>query len=168
MKLRFLVPAMLASCVLSFTSGCAVMSKGRTQTVVVRSNPEGAVGRINGLEVGKTPFKIELNRSSAYTIELEKPGFAPVATTVLPVGNEYDKRFFRWGIDYDLGAMTDLTPNDLVVDLKPAVPPVAEAEDRFQEMTYRVLQADALLAAKEISPADHKYLVAEIVKFYTN
>jgi hypothetical protein len=168
MKLRFLVPAMLASCVLSFTSGCAVMSKGRTQTVVVRSNPEGAVGRINGLEVGTTPFKIELNRASAYTIELEKPGFAPAATVVLPVANEYDKRFFRWGIDYDLGAVTDLTPNDIVVDMKPSLPPLAEAEDRFQEMTYRVLQADALLAAKEISPADHKYLVAEIVKFYTN
>lgn len=159
---------MLATCVLSITSGCAVFSKGRTQTVVVRSLPEGATGIINGIEVGKTPFKIELKRSSAYSIELKKAGFENAAAVVLPVANEYEKRFLRWGIDYDLGAMTDLTPGELVLDLKPALPPVAEAKDRYQEMAYRLLQADALLAAKEISRSDHKYLIAEIVKFYTN
>ena len=167
MKLRFFVPTLLAGCVLIFSSGCAVMSKGRTQTVVVRSTPEGASGFINGIEVGKTPFKIDLNRASAYTIELRKAGFETAPFVVLPVANEYEKRFLRWGIDYELGAMTDLTPNDMVVALKPALPAGSEG-DRFQEMTYRVLQADALLAAKEISKADHKYLVAEIVKFYAN
>ncbi len=167
MKLRFLVPAMLAGCVLTFSSGCAVLSKGRTQTVVVRSVPEGATGLINGIEVGQTPFKIDLKRSSAYTIELRKAGFENVATVVLPVANEYDKRFLRWGLDYELGAMTDLTPDDLVVEMKPALAD-SSGGDRFQEMTYRVLQADALLAAKEISRHDHKYLVAEIVKFYSN
>ncbi|MET0261741.1 MAG: PEGA domain-containing protein [Rariglobus sp.] len=168
MKLRFLVPALLAGCVLIFSSGCAVMSKGRSQMVVVRSTPEGATGLINGIEVGQTPFKIELNRSSAYTIELRKAGFENAAAVILPVANEYEKRFFRWGIDYELGAMTDLTPEDLVVDLKPVMSTASTSGDRFQEMTYRVLQADALLAAKEISPADHKYMVDQIVKFYTN
>jgi hypothetical protein len=167
MKLRFFVPALLAGCVLIFSSGCAVMSKGRTQTVVVRSTPEGAAGFINGIEVGKTPFKIDLNRTSAYTIELRKAGFETAPFVVLPVANEYEKRFLRWGIDYELGAMTDLTPHDMVVTLKPALPAGSDG-DRFQEMTYRVLQADAMLAAKEISKADHKYLVAEIVKFYAN
>lgn len=167
MKLRFFVPALLAGCVLIFSSGCAVMSKGRTQTVVVRSTPEGASGFINGIEVGKTPFKIDLNRTSAYSIELRKAGFETVPFVVLPVANEYEKRFLRWGIDYELGAMTDLTPNDMVVTMKPALPAGSDG-DRFQEMTYRVLQADAMLAAKEISKADHKYLVAEIVKFYAN
>lgn len=159
---------MLATCVLSITSGCAVFTKGRTQYVVVRSVPEGATGIINGIEVGQTPFKIELKRSSAYSIELRKTGFENTAAVVLPVANEYEKRFLRWGIDYDLGAMTDLTPGELVLDLKPALPPVAEAKDRYQEMSYRLLQADALLASNEISRSDHKYLIAEIVKFYTN
>lgn len=144
-----------------------MLSKGRTQTVVVRSTPEGATGMINGIEVGKTPFKIELKRTAAYTIEVRKPGFENAAAVVLPVANEYDKRFLRWGIDYELGAMTDLTPGDVVLDLKPALAD-GSTGDRYQEMTYRVLQADALLSAKEISKADHKYLVAEIVKFYTH
>jgi hypothetical protein len=64
--------------------------------------------------------------------------------------------------------MTDLTPDDLVVDLRPQIPADVASGDRFKEMTYRVLQADALLASNEISRADHKYIVAEIVKFYTN
>lgn len=166
MKLRFFVPVLLAGCAL-ISTGCAVLSKGRTQTVVVRSTPEGATGLINGIEVGKTPFKIDLMRADPYTIELRKAGFENVTTVVLPVANEYEKRFLRWGLDYELGAMTDLTPEDLTIDLKPAAPPRADG-DRFQEMTYRVLQADALLAAKEISKADHKYLVAEIVKSYSN
>ena len=168
MKIRFLVPALLAGCVLALSSGCAVFSKGRSQTVVVRSNPEGATGLINGVEVGQTPFKVDLNRSSAYTIEVRKDGFERAATVVLPVANEYEKRFFRWGVDYDLGAMTDLTPHDLVLDLKPVIPESSGGGDRFQEMTYRVMQADALLSANQISKADHKYMVDQIVKFYTN
>lgn len=167
MKLRILVPAALAGCILLFSSGCAVLSKGRTQTVVVRSVPEGATGLINGIEVGRTPFKIDLKRASAYTVELRKPGFENSATVILPVANEYEKRFLRWGIDYDLGAMTDLTPDDVVIEMKPALAG-SSGGDRFQEMTYRVLQADALLATKEISRRDHKYLVSEIVKFYSN
>jgi len=168
MKLRFLVPALTAGCALVFLSGCAVLSKGRSQTVVVRSTPEGATGLINGIEVGKTPFKIALNRASAYSIELRKAGFENAPVVVLPVGNEYNKRFLRWGIDYDLGAMTDLTPGDIMVNMKPALPAGVDGGDRFQEMSYRILQADALLAAKEISKADHRYIVDEIVKFYTN
>ena len=168
MNLRFFVPAVLAGCVVALTSGCAVLSKGRTQTVVVRSVPEGATASINGIEVGQTPFKTTLKRASAYTVELRKPGFENMAAVVLPVANEYEKRFLRWGVDYDLGAMTDLTPEDLVLEMKPVLPDAPAGGDRFQEMTYRVLQADALFAAKEISRADHKYIVAEIVKFYTN
>ncbi|CAM3117541.1 PEGA domain-containing protein [Rariglobus hedericola] len=144
------------------------MSKGRSQTVVVRTSPEGATGLINGIEVGKTPFKIDLNRNSAYSIDLRKAGYENSAAVILPVANEFEKNTFRWGVDYDLGAMTDLSPSELNVNLKPVMPAVDAGGDRFQEMTYRVLQADAMLAAKEITPADHKYIVSEIVKFYTN
>lgn len=165
LKNRFLVPGVLVAFALLSASGCAIAAKGRTQTVTVRSNPEGATARINGQEVGKTPLRVTLKRASAYNIELRKPGFENAATVMLPVENEYSKRFFRWGLDYDLGAMTDLTPGDLVVNLHPALPTDTEG-DRYQAMTYAVLQADALLSAKEITSADHKALVAEIVKSY--
>lgn len=166
MKLRYFVPAMLAGCILLSASGCAVLSKGRTQTVVVRSNPEGATGLINGIEVGKTPFKVALKRTSAYSIELRKADYKNSAVVILPVANEFEKNTFRWGVDYDLGAMTDLSPSEVMVKLKPAVVDQATAEERFKEMSYKVMQADALLATKEITPEMHKSMVADIVKFY--
>ncbi|HTJ77572.1 MAG TPA: PEGA domain-containing protein [Rariglobus sp.] len=142
-----------------------MIDKGRTQAVVVRSAPEGAVGLINGIEVGKTPFKIKLPRDSAATIELRKAGFENSTIVVLPVANEYEKHFLRWGVDYDLGAMTDLTPNNINVALKPAV--AADAlGDPYEEMTSRIAKADEMLAAKQITPQDHKYIVDQIVKFY--
>ena len=166
MKLRSLAPVLLTGIALLISSGCAVIDKGRTEPVVVRSSPEGAVGLVNGIEVGKTPFKIKLPRDSAATIELRKEGFDNTTVVVLPVANEYEKHFLRWGIDYDLGAMTDLTPNDIKVPLNPAVAS-EDKGDRFEEMSLRVMKADAMLAAKEITPQDHKYIVDHIVKFYT-
>jgi hypothetical protein len=167
MKIRFLLPAAVVGFVLLTASGCAVFTKGRTQTVTVRSNPEGAIAFINGEEVGKTPLRVSLKRISAYSIELRKTGFENAPTVILPVENDYSKRFLRWGIDYDLGAMTDLTPGELVVDMRPALPPGTE-EDRYLALTYAVLQADALFSANEISASDHKFLVAAIVKSYAN
>ena len=166
MKISSLLPSILVGVALLSASGCAIVAKGRTQSVTIRSNPPGATALINGQEAGKTPLTVTLKRTSSYNIELRKPGFENAPTVVLPVGNEYSKRFLRWGIDYDLGAMTDLTPGDLMVDLRPALPPGTEG-DRFLAMSYAVLQADALLATKEISAADHKYLVSEIVKSFT-
>ena len=166
MKISSLLPTVLVGFALLNASGCAIAAKGRTQTVTIRSNPPGATALINGQEAGKTPLTVTLKRASAYNIELRKTGFENAPTALLPVANEYAKRFLRWGIDYDMGAMTDLTPGDLVVDLRPALSSGTEG-DRFLAMSYAVLQADALLAAKEISAADHKYLVAEIVKSYT-
>lgn len=168
MKSRFFVPALLAGCLLFSATGCAVLSKGRTQTVVVRSTPEGATGLINGIEVGKTPFKVKLKRTSAYSIELRKTDFKNSSVVILPVANEYEKSTFRWGVDYDLGAMTDLSPSEVNVTLKPFNAQEATQEERFKEMSYKVLQADALLSAKEITPENHKAMVDEIVKFYTN
>jgi len=165
MKLRLLVPVLLTGFILSLSSGCAVVDKGRTQAVVVRSAPEGAVGLINGIEVGHTPFKIKLPRDSAATIELRKEGFENSTVVVLPVANEYEKNFLRWGVDYDLGAMTDLTPNDINVALKPAVAGEEHA-DSYEEMTSRIAKADEMLAAKKITPRDHKYIVDQIIKFY--
>ena len=166
MKLRVLVPVLFAGVTLLISTGCAVFTKGRTQMVVVRSTPEGATGLINGIEVGKTPFKIRLARSSAATIAIRKEGFEASEIVVLPTANEYNKRYLRWGIDYEFGAMTDLTPGDINVALRPAIA-AEDRGDRFQEMSLRITQADAMLAAKEITPQDHKVIVQQIAHFYT-
>ncbi len=166
MKLRVLVPVLFIGIALLCSSGCAVLSKGRTQMVVVRSTPEGATGLVNGIEVGKTPFKIRLVRSSAATIEIRKEGFEEAQIAVLPMSNEYNRRYLRWGLDYEFGSMTDLSPGDINVTLRPAIA-AEDRGDRFQEMSLRIMRADAMLAAKEITPQDHKVIVRQIAHSYT-
>ncbi|MEN9841789.1 MAG: hypothetical protein RL376_1589, partial [Verrucomicrobiota bacterium] len=102
----------LAAASFAFT-GCAVFTKGRSQTVVVRSSPSNAVAKINGVEVGKTPFKVKLSRSEVYRLDFTKSGFAPQSAILLPSSEEYDKRFLKWGLDYDLGVATDIIPGEL-------------------------------------------------------
>lgn len=165
MKLHTLAVALLVAASSLALSGCAVFSKGKSQTVVVRSVPAGAVAKINGTEVGRTPFKVDLARAEVYRIDFEKPGFSPQSALLMPSSTEYDRRFLRWGIDYDLGAASDLLPGELVVELKPQLGEVTLA-DRFEEMTAQINRADAMLSTGEITRADHKYLVEQITATY--
>lgn len=147
------------------SSGCAVLTKGRKQTVVVRSTPSGAVAKINGEEVGVTPFKVKLARDEVFRVDLQKNGFASESALLLPSSAAYDERFLRWGLDYDLGATTELIPSELAMELKPALGEFTDA-DRFAEMSAQIIRADAMLASGELTTADHKYLVSKIVAAY--
>ena len=165
MKLPHLSAAFLAGFVALASSGCAVFTKGQRQTVVVRSAPEGANVKINGTAVGKTPFRVKLRRDEVFRVDFEKGGFVAESALLLPSSSNYDHRFLRWGLDYDLGAATDLVPGELVIELKPALGNISES-DRFAEMTAQIVRADAMLANGELTAADHKYLVEKIVATY--
>ncbi|MCU0791319.1 MAG: PEGA domain-containing protein [Opitutaceae bacterium] len=165
MKPTRLSAVLILSLVAFGATGCAVITKGRKQEVVVRSTPSGAVTKINGTEVGSTPFKVTLTRSDVFRVDFEKPGFAPRAALLLPSSAEYDSRYIRWGLDYDLGAATDLIPAELSVELQPQLDNISMA-DRFEEMSAQIVRADALLASGELSASDHKYLVDQIIATY--
>ena len=165
MKLPHLSAALLAGFVALASSGCAVFTKGQKQTVVVRSTPEGATVKVNGTQVGKTPFQVKLRRDEVFRLDFEKSGFASESALLLPSSSNYDHRFLRWGLDYDLGAATDLVPEELALELKPALGNIS-GTDRFAEMTAQIVRADAMLASGELTAADHKYLVEKIVATY--
>lgn len=162
-------PSLLASLLVGFvafsSTGCAVFTKGKKQMVVVRSAPEGAVTKINGYEVGKTPLKVNLRRNDVFRVDVSKPGFEQQSALLLPSSTNYDERFLRWGVDYDLGYATDLVPEELLIEMKPAMGEVS-ASDRYTEMSAQVARADALLASGDITAADHKYLVDQILATY--
>ncbi len=164
---RSILMAALASCVLLGTSGCAIFSKGRTQMVTVRSVPSGATAMIDGETVGTTPFKVRLPRNDVYRVDLMKDGFESQSALLLPVPNEFEGRYLRWGIDYDLGAMTDLAPQELVLSLRPTTEADATG-DRFANMSAQVARADAMLANGELSQADHRQVVEQIINSYAN
>lgn len=165
MKTPAFVAPILVSCVALAASGCAVFTKGTKQSVVVRSTPAGASTAINGTEVGATPYRVKLPREGVYRVDFQKPGYAPNSALFLSSTEAYDKRFLRWGIDYDLGAAVDLVPEELVVTLTPAMGDIVLA-DRFEEMAAQITRADAMLAAGQISAADHKELIAQITASY--
>jgi hypothetical protein len=146
-------------------SGCAVFSEGRSQPVIVRSTPSGALTKINGVEVGRTPLEVKLARTEVYRLDFEKPGFGAQTAVVMPSTEQYDQRFLRWGIDYDLGAAATLLPGELIVELKPQMAELSLA-DRFAEMTAQINRADAMLVTGELTREDHVYLVRQITDSY--
>lgn len=165
MKFPLLSTVVLAGFVTMASSGCAIITKGQKQTVVIRSTPSGAAATVNGTLVGTTPFKVKLKRDEVFRIDIEKNGFEPESALLLPSSSNYDQRFLRWGLDYDLGAATELVPGELALELKPALGESAGG-DRFAEMSAQIVRADAMLASGELTAADHKYLVEKIVATY--
>lgn len=165
MKFPLLSAVVLAGFVSVSSSGCALITQGKRQTVVVRSTPSGATASINGTVVGTTPFKVKLKRDEVFRVDLEKNGFESGAAILLPSSANYNQRFMRWGLDYDLGYATELVPNELSLEMKPALGE-AVGGDRFTEMSAQIVRADAMLASGELTAADHKYLVEKIVATY--
>jgi len=146
-------------------TGCALVTQGRKQAVVVRSNPEGAVTKINGTEVGQTPLKVKLKRDEVFRVDFAKNGFESDSAVFLPSSSAYDARYLRWGIDYDLGAAKELIPQEMLVELRPALAETG-AGDRYSELAAQINRADALLLTGELSKADHKYLVDKILSAF--
>ncbi|MEY4487593.1 MAG: hypothetical protein RIQ79_101 [Verrucomicrobiota bacterium] len=146
-------------------SGCAFITKGSTQSVVIRSTPEGATVKVNGTEIGHTPLKVKLSLKDLYRVDVVKAGFADQAALVMPTSEEYEKRILRWGIDYDLGAAMDLVPGEFNIELKPALGEYG-SDDKYEQMVAQITRADAMLASGELDAATHRYLVNQIISFY--
>ena len=118
MKQRSLILALIALVTL-LVAGCASVNKGSTQTVLFKTDQPGASVYVNGELMPKlTPVHIELARGNSYTIEITKDGFMNASLVLMPIPNEYEGNLLRWGVDYQSGAMTDLTPREINVTLK--------------------------------------------------
>ncbi len=147
-------------------SGCALVTGGLKQSVIVRSTPSGAAAKINGVEVGSTPFQVELRRNEVYRVDLSKDGFATASSVVLPSTRAYDARNLRWGVDYQTGAAAELIPAEMSVTLEPVFGAVTGA-DAYSELSAQVTRADSLLAAGQLSSAEHKVLMQRIIAAYS-
>jgi hypothetical protein len=86
---------------------------------------------------------------------------------LLPSSRDYDQRLLKWGVDYLTGAANSFLEDTVAVQLRPEVLPQRPPADPFADMTYNVLQADALRASGTVSRSDHSYMVAKIVEFYS-
>ena len=146
--------------------GCESMEKGVPQEVVVMSFPTEASVYINGEAVGITPLKVELRRKLVHEVRLEKQGFNPAVRYFTPVDNEKADNFITFGLARDLGYYKDLEPRKMKAEMDSELVPASTGGDPFEKMAIQALEADRLLEAGEISAAEHKVIIEQILRYF--
>ncbi len=64
------------------STGCATMVNGRSQDVLVLSEPSGASIRLNGQDVGSTPTTVRMRRRGPAALVVSKPGYVDASIPV--------------------------------------------------------------------------------------
>lgn len=135
MRLHRLAMGLLV-CVALGASGCATVTRGTTQAWTVETTPIGATVSLSNGERCETPCTLKLKRKHPVAVEVCKPGYEVVHTNVLSeisagggtamAGNVILGGLIGAGIDAGSGAMKDLRPNPLTMELVPAEPGCVE------------------------------------------
>lgn len=110
-------------------SGCASVTRGSKDTLVVESTPSGANVRLSTGQVGKTPTSFRLPRKHDLVVFIEKEGYEPLEINVTSqisgaggagmAGNVLVGGLIGAAVDLGTGAMRDLRPNPIQVTLTP-------------------------------------------------
>ncbi len=109
------------------TSGCATITRGTTEVLVVETTPTGADVEIsNGMRC-KTPCSLEMKRKNNIVVDISKEGYEPVRVNVLSqvagagaagmAGNVVLGGIIGAGVDAATGATKQLKPNPVQVTL---------------------------------------------------
>ena len=164
---------LLSLSIAAFTfSGCKTVESafrsGLPQPVTIDSSPSNAEVYVDGEYKGVTPLTLELPRKVTHEVALEKDGYIVMRKFFTPTRNERSEDFVRFGLAEDLGLYFDLTPTDMMANLRHALIPLVASTEPFEEMAYRVMLADALLDSGAISSDEHSTIYNELVEFYTN
>ncbi len=136
-KLR-VIPQIIVGLILLLASGCATVTRGTKDTLVVESDPAGADIRLSTGQVGKTPTSFKLSRGDSLVVTISKEGYETVTVNVTPqvvgagaagmAGNVLVGGLIGAGVDALSGAMKDLKPNPVSVRMVKLENRVAEKE----------------------------------------
>jgi len=115
--------------VLVSIGGCATITRGTKEVLVIQSDPPGATASLSSGHMCKTPCSIELPRSNSVHVKIEKQGYVTVDTDVQAqvagagaagmAGNVLLGGLIGAGIDAASGATKQLIPNPVWVKLEP-------------------------------------------------
>lgn len=121
-----IAPLVLALAVLFF-SGCATVTRGTKDTLVVESDPAGADVRLSSGQTGKTPTSFKLSRKEPIVVTISREGYETVTVNVNSqivgagaagmAGNVLVGGVIGVGIDAWSGATKSLKPNPVRVNL---------------------------------------------------
>lgn len=124
-----LFAALLSLTAVLILPGCASITRGTKEVLVVNSEPMNAHVRLSNGMTGTTPASFKLPRDSVLTVVIEKPGYKTATVqvnhcTATPgavgmAGNLVFGGIIGGGVDLATGATQDLTPNPVFVQLEP-------------------------------------------------
>lgn len=164
-SLLLLQLALLLPLVVGGLLGCRSLPDRFREPVRIESTPPGAAVFVDGEPRGVTPLRLDLTRERSYLVRLEKEGYRPAFDYLLPEVSGAQP-FVRFGPLVEAGAYAQLSPNPLRVELSPHLVPGSIGAQPFDEFSYRVLQADALLATGRLTPEEHTYIIGLLIDFF--
>lgn len=123
--------AMLCLCIACV--GCATITRGTSETLVIETTPVGALVRatpVGGQSMNcRTPCTLPVKRRNSIVVEIQQDGYEPVTTSIIPeiagagaagmAGNVLLGGLIGVGVDSLSGATKKLVPNPLRVTLVP-------------------------------------------------
>ena len=111
------------------TIGCASITRGSKDTLVVNSDPSGAKVSLSIGLSGKTPCAFKVSRKGGFVVKIEKEGYETIELQVVGqisgggaagmAGNVLLGGIIGAGVDAATGATKDLKPNPIDVKLVP-------------------------------------------------
>jgi hypothetical protein len=117
--------------VASLFTGCATVTRGTKEVLVVESEPSGAAVRLSNGMVGTTPTSFKIPRKGKLDVTIIKQGYEPVEVFVNTqvagagaagmAGNVLVGGIIGVGIDSFSGGMLEHKPNPIRVTLVPLV-----------------------------------------------
>lgn len=125
---RFLAIGLIAVAI--ELTGCATITRGTTEVLVINTDPPGAKVEISDGHQCTSPCSVELKRKNDYHVKIAKAGYEPIDTDVKSqivgagaagmAGNVLVGGIIGVGVDAYTGATKGLKPNPLTVSLAPA------------------------------------------------
>ena len=121
------LPAVLL--IISFFSGCATITQGTRDALMLETNPEGASAiTSNGYSCAETPCAIEMSKKQGFTVTFKKDGCVPKTVNVVTrmsksggaavAGNVLVGGIIGAGVDAATGAAKELFPNPVKATLQ--------------------------------------------------
>ena len=113
---------------LLFLSGCASITRGTKEVIVIDSTPQDAKAQLSTGQILQTPASFEVPRRDTIMVTVSKPGYK-TRTVVLNsevgsggaagmAGNVFLGGIIGAGVDAGTGAMYEHKPNPLMVILE--------------------------------------------------
>ena len=164
-----------------FASGCATITRGKTQPLTVNSEPSGATIELSNGMTGTTPWTFELPRKNGVTVTISKEGFETSVVNVVSTtssegglntaGNIIFGGVIGLAVDGGSGAMKDLSPNPVFVKLVPLDEiqkqmPLGQDENQLipeTRLRVRLRELQSLLEEGDITQEEYDQLKAKIL-----